>query len=348
MAQRPHHLVRVLLAQPEVQVRWVEPAPSRLPRPSDLLYPGSRSGSKGAGGNVQVFSPPRFPAEPLSDWLVDTLCSSLIQTILGQGKTDLLIVGKPSRLACRLAELLRAQNPQMNVLWDLMDDMPAFHTGRAASRMRRQASALWWLADAVWASSSALFNQARDELAARGRATPLQLVRNGIDSRRYLHPESREERGRPKSRAGGLTLGYVGSIAPWLDWSALATLARVRPNDMIELIGPVHTRIPPLPPNIRILPAVAHEAVPQVLQRLDWGLIPFVENQLTRAVDPIKYYEYRAAGLPVLSTAFGDMRLRSEPDGVWSLEAALARPSLLDAVGRDEFAVDPLWVEAQD
>ena len=43
---------------------------------------------------------------------------------------------------------------------------------------------------------------------------------------------------------------------------------------------------------------------------LSAGIIPFKVNRLTAAVDPIKYYEYRAAGLPVISTEFGEMRQR--------------------------------------
>jgi hypothetical protein len=47
------------------------------------------------------------------------------------------------------------------------------------------------------------------------------------------------------------------------------------------------------------------------------GLIPFMRNALTACVDPIKYYEYRALGLPVLSSAFGEMAQRRRCDGVY-------------------------------
>jgi hypothetical protein len=50
------------------------------------------------------------------------------------------------------------------------------------------------------------------------------------------------------------------------------------------------------------------------------GLIPFVENSLTACVDPIKYYEYRALGLPVLSSAFGEMARRRGHDGVYLID----------------------------
>ena len=49
-------------------------------------------------------------------------------------------------------------------------------------------------------------------------------------------------------------------------------------------------------------------------------VIPFVENSLTACVDPIKYYEYRALGLPVLSSAFGEMTRRRGHNGVYLID----------------------------
>ena len=47
------------------------------------------------------------------------------------------------------------------------------------------------------------------------------------------------------------------------------------------------------------------------------GLIPFKLNELTAAIDPIKYYEYRSLGIPVLSTHFGEMSLRQGQPGIF-------------------------------
>jgi hypothetical protein len=51
------------------------------------------------------------------------------------------------------------------------------------------------------------------------------------------------------------------------------------------------------------------------------GLIPFRPNRLTAGVDPIKYYGYRGMGLPVLTTAFGEMAGRHASDrGVYTID----------------------------
>ena len=365
MAQRPHHLVHFLAHQVKAEVVWVEPMPSRLPRLNDLVLRLKETAQTHEGRqripNVQVIPAPAFPAEPLSDGLVDLVTQRLTTQVMSHGSFDHLIIGKPSRLAIRLAKQLSLQSPGVEVTWDIMDDMPAFHTGRAAKRMQRQADALWSVVDSVWVSSSELLRLSTAALADRGSTVFPQLVLNGIESKRYLGQTrsiARKGDGRSdhsdhsdhsaESWRARLCLGYVGSIAPWMDWAQLSALAQARPQDTIELIGPVHIPVPILPPNIRLLPAVDHAEVPSVLEKFDWGLIPFVNNRLTRAVDPIKYYEYRAAGLPVLSTAFGEMRERTEPDGVWFWDEALKRPRLMDEVVAVHQPVGAEWIGAQD
>ena len=112
--------------------------------------------------------------------------------------------------------------------------------------------------------------------------------------------------------------GYVGTIASWFDWSWVDALARVRPRDEIRLIGPLFNSLRKnMPPNIVLLPPCSHKAALQAMRDFDVGIIPFVRNDLTRSVDPIKYYEYRALGLPVISTNFGEMSFRSEEPGVF-------------------------------
>jgi hypothetical protein len=90
------------------------------------------------------------------------------------------------------------------------------------------------------------------------------------------------------------------------------------PQARIELVGPCV--VPPpgrLPANVTLLPACKQSEAAGHLARFSAGLIPFCENALTAGVDPIKYYDYRAAGLPVLSTRFGEMAMRGRDDGVY-------------------------------
>jgi glycosyltransferase involved in cell wall biosynthesis len=49
------------------------------------------------------------------------------------------------------------------------------------------------------------------------------------------------------------------------------------------------------------------EALPDEMRRMDVGLIPFVRNDFTRCIYPLKANEYLAAAKPVVATAFADL-----------------------------------------
>ena len=118
-------------------------------------------------------------------------------------------------------------------------------------------------------------------------------------------------------------LGYLGCIGHWFDWPLVIRLAEAMPWARIELVGPCVVGPPNcLPANVTLLPACPQSEAGKHLARFSAGLIPFCGNALTAGVDPIKYYDYRAAGLPVLSTRFGEMALRGGDDGVYFLDPA--------------------------
>ncbi len=53
---------------------------------------------------------------------------------------------------------------------------------------------------------------------------------------------------------------------------------------------------------IRVLPAVAHYQVPQLLAQAHVGVLPFPDEERFRVSSPIKLFEYMASGLPILAT----------------------------------------------
>jgi hypothetical protein len=115
--------------------------------------------------------------------------------------------------------------------------------------------------------------------------------------------------------------GYVGSMGDWFDWAVVKRLAGEIGNNKVHLIGPL-LKSPPqnLPANIEIFPACSHDKLFEYLKTFNVGLIPFKKNSLTRCVDPIKFYEYYAIGLPVLTTDFGEMSLRKGLPGIYFIE----------------------------
>jgi glycosyltransferase involved in cell wall biosynthesis len=75
------------------------------------------------------------------------------------------------------------------------------------------------------------------------------------------------------------------------------------------LVGPVNSGKDQLDAysNIIMVGAKPYEALPSYLSNIDVCLIPFKLNDITLASNPIKMYEYLAAGKPVVSTALPEV-----------------------------------------
>ena len=315
-AQRPQKFVEWFHRRYGEPVVWIEPYPTRFPRISDLRRLGA---APEAAVTVQpdwltVHRPMALPLEPLpgSSWLNRGLWGRMLRDL---GPTpasahDVLVIGKPSTLALQLLGMRRWHS----TVYDAMDNFPAFYSGISRMAMARRELQLVKAVGRVWASSTAL----RDRWQ---RHTPaIELVRNALDARLLpsVAAAPRKQRQRPR------VLGYVGTLADWFDWDWLLALANARPTDVIRIIGPVFSGMPkhPLPSNIEMLPPCAHAEALQAMSVFDVGLIPFKRTELTAYVDPIKYYEYRAMGLPVLSTDFGEMHFHQREPGVFIADAS--------------------------
>ncbi|MBP7787165.1 MAG: glycosyltransferase, partial [Longilinea sp.] len=98
------------------------------------------------------------------------------------------------------------------------------------------------------------------------------------------------------------TVGYFGHLtSAWFDWDLIIQLAEKRTEWIIELIGP---GLPPrsIPDNIHLTGRLPHAELADHAAHWNVAIIPFQEGDLSRAVDPIKVYEYLALGKPVVVT----------------------------------------------
>jgi hypothetical protein len=100
-------------------------------------------------------------------------------------------------------------------------------------------------------------------------------------------------------------VGFVGVLAHWLDYDLLIELARLRRHRQFVFVGPVGPHVDPAPlaaePNVHLLASanVNVGRLPARLRRLP-GAVPV--NDLTVNSNPLKVYDYLAAGRPVVST----------------------------------------------
>jgi glycosyltransferase involved in cell wall biosynthesis len=104
-------------------------------------------------------------------------------------------------------------------------------------------------------------------------------------------------------------IGFIGAIFDWIDIDLICKLAKLHPNYSILLVGPVNYGLKKLRKhsNIVMVGAKQYKILPQYLSCMDVCLLPFKINKLTMASNPIKLYEYLAAGKPVVSTALPEV-----------------------------------------
>ncbi|MFL6535832.1 MAG: glycosyl transferase [Pseudomonas sp.] len=310
-SQRPHYFVDWYHHQTGAPVLWIDPYPTRLPTLSDLKRKSPVAGQQNVSvpSWLQVRKPRSLPIEPLpgSAILLKRLWRNLFRevAVFCAGKPCRVCVAKPSELALQLLALF----PESHAIYDAMDDFPAFYQGLSRRSMERRQAQLIQRVSKVLASSSAL----RDKLL--DMTDQVELALNACDMH-TLAPVRSLDLGAKQQ-----VLGYVGTLGRWFDWDLVIALAQANPGNPIRLIGPLFTPAPRgLPANIELFPECSHASAIAAMATFSVGLIPFKLNRLTASVDPIKYYEYHALGLPVISTRFGEMALRDREPGVWIVD----------------------------
>jgi len=112
-------------------------------------------------------------------------------------------------------------------------------------------------------------------------------------------------------------VGFVGVLAHWLDYDLLIELARLRRHRQFVFVGPVGPHVDPAPlaaePNVHLLGERERERVVDYLRGCDVCLVPFLVNDLTVNSNPLKVYDYLAAGRPVVSTPLPEVGRFSPP-----------------------------------
>ena len=112
-------------------------------------------------------------------------------------------------------------------------------------------------------------------------------------------------------------VGYVGTIDERLDYDLLQYLLTQLPDVKFMFVGRINTQSGSTVlhnyANALFAGAKKPDELPACLQTFSAGIIPFIKDDFTRGIYPMKINEYLAAGLPVISTDFSDL---SDFDGV--------------------------------
>lgn len=151
----------------------------------------------------------------------------------------------------------------------------------------------------IFASAKSIYN----ELAKQH--TNVHHIPNGVD---FQHFAQKQPRPADLPTSPDL-IGYSGAIAPWVDWDLLDYVARQNPQLTFVFLGSLFQlhKFPLQLPNVKYLGLKNYSQLPGYLQHFKVGLIPFRLTEMTKGCNPIKLYEYYAAGLPVLATPLPEL-----------------------------------------
>jgi len=245
------------------------------------------------------------------------------------------------------------------LLYHVVDEYAAYEVEFAdrAGMVRREAivameRGLLRQADLVIVTSPALLK------AKRPFNPHTYLVRNGVDYAAF--DAVLADPSPPPSDIAALpppVIGFAGVINEKIDLRLLREVACAHPEWSLALIGPITLRFGREQlgwlelPNVHFLGFKPVELLPRYIAACQVCLMPYKVNEWTRHIDPLKMYEYLAAGRPVVSTDIPSARdfappLRIAHDAhgfVSEIEAALAESDETQREAFRQLAAQHTW-----
>jgi glycosyltransferase involved in cell wall biosynthesis len=244
----------------------------------------------------------------------------------GFGQRPMILWGYPANED--LPRLIDALDPDL-VVSDVVDDHRTFPDVSPQGRAEYERNYREVLArtDVVLANCEPVA-QAMAEFGATVHVIPNGLeLRNGVRA------------ARPKELLclGGPIIGYVGNLSHRLDVGLVESLVAARPHWQFLFVGSAHLdrtilRIQSRP-NVHFTGTRTYDEALHIIDHLDVALIPHVDNEMTRAMNPLKAYVYCSSGVPVVSTPVANIEdleslitIAQGPDEfLAAIEAALAK-----------------------
>ena len=293
----PH--LRVLFVGPAIDAVYELAAHHRLRRGHGLRtsVPGI------AGGRLATYGPTKWVPRTVGS-VADTLLAHDVERA-----ARAVGFARPLLWVNNLALASLATRTGWPTLYDVTDDwLLASCTERERRRRLRDEATLMARAGEVVVCSPALER-------VKGAGRPVTLVTNAVDVDWIRAPTAR-----PADMPPGLVACYVGTLhEDRLDVElCLEVASRLDGTGSLLLVGPddlsaESRRRLAARANVVLLGARPHDAIPSYLQHADVLVVPHRTTPFTESLDPIKAYEYRAAGRPVVSTPVAGFRGLGDP-----------------------------------
>lgn len=242
-----------------------------------------------------ILQPAMWPSfkRPTASTLNQHLLSRAVHKALrhvAPGKDPILISTSPT-----VPGLFRDHTFTRRVYY-CVDDFTHWHgiNGRAMHRLEQETLDA---CDLMIASSSAIL-ESRSAFVSDST-----LLTHGVDvehfSRAAPDPSS------PLAALPHPLVGMFGVFDRRVHGQALKAAARLSPQATFVVLGPVVDRDPGEfrdVPNLRFLGAVPYSDLPGHVRHFDLCILPYVVDESTRNINPLKLKEYLATGKPVIAS----------------------------------------------
>ncbi|HWP79561.1 MAG TPA: glycosyltransferase [Candidatus Acidoferrum sp.] len=194
----------------------------------------------------------------------------------------------------KLYPLISGYRPDF-VIYDYLDDFPAW-----------QPYLHGMVETANMVVTTAQVLQAHIEEGYPGK--PVCLAPNGCALERFQGGGECPVPAEFQEHTGPVIL-FSGAWADWVDAELVEETARAFPEAMVAIVGAeFNATVNKSVPNIRYIGHRPYDVLPAYFCHSTVCIIPFKINTVTLAANPIKVYEYLAAGKPVVSTDLPEVR----------------------------------------
>lgn len=183
---------------------------------------------------------------------------------------------------------------------------------------------------------------------------------NGIDQEAFHKYGNENVKPLPEiAKIPAPRIGYAGNISERLDWELIEEMASLRPDWSFVFVGNVVAsksthKIQRLP-NVYFVRAYPQEAMPAITKAFQVGMLPYRENAFFEYLNPLKFYENLAAGIPSVSSPIDELR-QHPPEAVrvisndaaeWieTIESLLTSDNKMARQVRSTIARKYLWEE---
>jgi teichuronic acid biosynthesis glycosyltransferase TuaH len=106
-----------------------------------------------------------------------------------------------------------------------------------------------------------------------------------------------------------IIFGFVGSVRNIIDLELIYKAAKILKNCKFVIVGPIFVDVNKFKKlsNVKFIGYVSHKEIPKYINNFNIGLIPYIKNNFTKTIYPVKLNEYLAMGKPVFSTRIPEM-----------------------------------------